>query len=52
MMALGSLGEPQPWPDEIDCDAGLLTQLSGGDCGVHPSYAGQCLLALAVERAL
>jgi lysophospholipase L1-like esterase len=34
------------------CVAGLLTQLSGGDCGVHPSYAGQSLLALAVERAL
>jgi lysophospholipase L1-like esterase len=34
------------------CAAGLLTQLSGGGCGVHPSYAGQSLLALAVERAL
>ena len=34
------------------CRAGLLTQLSGGGCGVHPSYAGHGLLALAVERAL
>jgi hypothetical protein len=32
------------------CEAGLLTQLRGGGCGVHPSYAGQSLLALAVER--
>ncbi|HKP89776.1 MAG TPA: GDSL-type esterase/lipase family protein [Thermoleophilaceae bacterium] len=32
------------------CRAGLLTQLKGGGCGVHPSYAGQGLLALAVER--
>jgi lysophospholipase L1-like esterase len=34
------------------CAAGLLTQLDTGGCGVHPSYAGQSLLALAVERAL
>ncbi|MGP0049464.1 MAG: hypothetical protein ACLPZR_11545 [Solirubrobacteraceae bacterium] len=28
------------------CTAGLLTQLgSAGTCGVHPSYAGQALLA-------
>jgi lysophospholipase L1-like esterase len=32
------------------CKAGLLTQLKGGGCGVHPSYSGQGLLALAVER--
>ena len=32
------------------CKAGLLTQLKSGGCGVHPSYAGQGLLALAVER--
>jgi lysophospholipase L1-like esterase len=32
------------------CRAGLLTQLKGGGCGVHPSYAGQGLLAQAVER--
>jgi hypothetical protein len=23
-----------------------------GDCGVHPSYAGQALLAQAVEKAI
>jgi hypothetical protein len=34
------------------CTAGLLTQLSTGGCGVHPSYAGQGLLALAVERVI
>jgi lysophospholipase L1-like esterase len=35
------------------CAAGLLTQLVGGTskCGVHPSYAGQSLLGLAVEKA-
>jgi lysophospholipase L1-like esterase len=35
------------------CLAGLLTQLgSYGSCGVHPSYAGQALLAQAVVRAI
>ncbi len=35
------------------CQAGLLTQLGGpGTCGVHPSYAGQALLAQAVARAI
>lgn len=34
------------------CTAGLLTQLSTGGCGVHPSYAGQSLLAQAVEKAI
>ena len=34
------------------CTAGLLTQLSTGGCGVHPSYAGQALLAQAVEKAI
>ena len=34
------------------CTAGLLTQLSGGGCGIHPSYAGQALLAEAVEKAI
>jgi lysophospholipase L1-like esterase len=35
------------------CTAGLLTQLgSPGKCGVHPSYAGQSLLAQAVEKAI
>jgi lysophospholipase L1-like esterase len=37
------------------CAAQLLTALSGADqgtCGVHPSLAGQALLAQAVERAI
>ncbi len=34
------------------CTAGLLTQLGGGKCGIHPSYAGQALLAQAVEKAI
>ena len=34
------------------CTAGLLTQLTTGGCGVHPSLAGQALLALAVEQAI
>jgi lysophospholipase L1-like esterase len=34
------------------CVAGLLTQLgTTGRCGVHPSYAGQALLAKAVVQA-
>ena len=34
------------------CTAGLLTQLSTGGCGIHPSYAGQALLAQALEKAI
>lgn len=35
------------------CLAGLLTQLgSPGDCGIHPSYAGQALLAAALAKAI
>jgi lysophospholipase L1-like esterase len=35
------------------CTAGLLTQLgSPGTCGVHPSYAGQALLAQTLEGAI
>jgi lysophospholipase L1-like esterase len=36
------------------CTAGLLTQLTGAStpCGIHPSYAGQSLLAQAVEKAI
>jgi lysophospholipase L1-like esterase len=34
------------------CKAGLLTQLTTGGCGIHPSFAGQAVLALAVERAI
>jgi lysophospholipase L1-like esterase len=34
------------------CTAGLLTQIGGGKCGIHPSYAGQALLAQALEKAI
>jgi lysophospholipase L1-like esterase len=35
------------------CTAGLLTQLGKpGACGIHPSYAGQALLAQAVEKVI
>jgi lysophospholipase L1-like esterase len=34
------------------CKAGLLTQLSTGSCGVHPSYAGQALLAQALMKGV
>lgn len=36
------------------CTAGLLTQLTGAStpCGIHPSYAGQSLLAQAVAHAI
>jgi len=34
------------------CAAGLLTRLTSGRCGIHPSRRGQLLLARAVERAL
>ena len=34
------------------CKAGLLNVVGPGRCGVHPSYAGQALLAQAVEKAL
>jgi lysophospholipase L1-like esterase len=34
------------------CKGGLLTQLSTGKCGVHPTYAGQALLAQAVLKAV
>ena len=34
------------------CTAALLTQLSTGGCGIHPSYAGQSLLAQALEKAI
>jgi lysophospholipase L1-like esterase len=34
------------------CTAGLLTQLSTGGCGIHPSYAGQGLLAQALAKAI
>jgi lysophospholipase L1-like esterase len=34
------------------CQAGLLTRLTTGGCGIHPSMAGQALLARAVEAAI
>lgn len=34
------------------CNAGLLNRLSTGSCGVHPTRAGQALLAQAVVYAL
>jgi lysophospholipase L1-like esterase len=35
------------------CKAGLLTQLGRpGKCGIHPSYAGQALLAQALEKVI
>lgn len=34
------------------CTAGLLNVTGQGKCGVHPSYAGQTLLAQAVEKAV
>jgi len=35
------------------CKAGLLTQLGrSGKCGIHPSYAGQALLAQALAKAI
>jgi lysophospholipase L1-like esterase len=34
------------------CTAGLLTQLTTGGCGIHPSVAGQDVLAQAVEAAV
>ena len=34
------------------CTSGLLTQLSTGGCGVHPSASGQALLASTVIRSV
>jgi lysophospholipase L1-like esterase len=34
------------------CVAGLLNVVGPGKCGVHPTYAGQALLAQAVEKAV
>jgi lysophospholipase L1-like esterase len=42
--ALHSSGNP--------CFAGLLTQVGGSSCGIHPSYAGQSLLAQALEKVI
>jgi len=34
------------------CTVGLVTQLSTGGCGIHPSYTGQSLLAQALAKAI
>jgi lysophospholipase L1-like esterase len=36
------------------CQSGLITELNNtpGMCGIHPSYAGQSLLALSLEKAI
>lgn len=34
------------------CSGGLLNVVGQGKCGVHPTYAGQALLAQAVEKAV
>jgi lysophospholipase L1-like esterase len=36
------------------CQAGLITELKNtpGMCGIHPSYAGQSLLALSLDKAI
>src|SRR3982074_534784 len=34
------------------CKAGLLTQTGPGKCGIHPSYAGQVLLAHTLHDAI
>jgi lysophospholipase L1-like esterase len=34
------------------CTAGLLTQVGAGECGIHPSYAGQALLAQAPLKVI
>ncbi|HZZ95745.1 MAG TPA: SGNH/GDSL hydrolase family protein [Jatrophihabitantaceae bacterium] len=41
-------------PHKDTCAAGLLTILQGADtpCGIHPSYAGQAVLATAAERVI
>lgn len=36
----------------VPCAAGLFTQVGAGKCGVHPSYAGQALLASTVEKVV
>ena len=34
------------------CTAGLLTLLTTTGCGIHPSYAGQAVIATAAERVI
>jgi lysophospholipase L1-like esterase len=50
----GQFGAAAAHSGGSSCTAGLLTQLVNGPtpCGIHPSYAGQSLLAQAVENAI
>ena len=48
----GELEAASAHSGDNSCTAGLLTQLSAGGCGIHPSYAGQALLAQALEKAI
>lgn len=50
----GTFGAAAAHSGGLSCTAGLLTQLTGAStpCGIHPSYAGQSLLAQAVEDAI
>jgi lysophospholipase L1-like esterase len=48
----GELRAASAHSGENTCTAGLLTQLSAGGCGIHPSYAGQALLSAALEKAI
>jgi lysophospholipase L1-like esterase len=49
---LGEFATAEAHSGADPCKAGLLTQLSTGGCGIHPSYAGQSLLAQALEKAI
>ncbi len=49
----GAFAKADKHSDGNACTAGLVTQLGKpGVCGIHPSYAGQSLLAQAVEQAI
>lgn len=50
--AFGEFGAGALHSGGNSCTAGLLTQLSVGGCGVHPSYAGQALLAQSVAKVI
>jgi lysophospholipase L1-like esterase len=40
------------YSDQDSCTAGLLTQLTTGGCGVHPSVSGQDVLAQTIESTV
>lgn len=50
----GELGAAALHSGGSTCKAGLLTQLVGAStpCGIHPSYAGQSLLAQSLEKVI